>query len=62
MTLPDGQYKGQRISREELQSMLDNYYEIRGWDKRTGIPTAAKLKELGLDFAGDQLRSLGKLP
>ena len=60
--LPDGPYKGQRISNEELQSMLDNYYEIRGWDKKTGIPTAAKLNELGLAFAADQLRALGKLP
>jgi aldehyde:ferredoxin oxidoreductase len=29
--------------------MLDEYYETRGWDKN-GIPTAAKLKELGLDY------------
>jgi aldehyde:ferredoxin oxidoreductase len=42
--------------------MLDNYYEVRGWDKKTGIPTAAKLKELGLDFVAEQLRALGKLP
>jgi len=60
--LPDGTYKGQRIGHEELQSMLDNYYEIRGWDKKTGIPTATKLKELGLEFVADQLKALGKLP
>ena len=60
--LPDGQYKGQKISKEELRSMLDNYYEIRGWDRETGIPTAAKLKELGLGFAADQLKTLKKLP
>jgi aldehyde:ferredoxin oxidoreductase len=60
--LPDGQYKGQKISKEELQLMLDNYYEIRGWDRKTGIPTAAKLKELALDFAVDQLKVHGKLP
>jgi len=60
--LPDGQYKGQRVSPEELQSMLDNYYEIRGWDEKTGIPMAHKLKELGLDFVAHQLRALGKLP
>jgi len=60
--LPDEQYKGQKISKEELQLMLDNYYEIRGWDRKTGIPTAAKLKELALDFAVDQLKVHGKLP
>jgi aldehyde:ferredoxin oxidoreductase len=38
--------------------MLENYYEVRGWDRKTGIPTAMKLKELGLDFVDDQLRAL----
>jgi aldehyde:ferredoxin oxidoreductase len=49
--LPDGPSKGQRVTKEELQSMLDNYYDLRGWDKITGIPTSAKLRELGLEFA-----------
>ena len=49
--LPDGPSKGQRIPKEELQSMLDNYYDLRGWDKITGNPTATKLKELDLEFA-----------
>jgi aldehyde:ferredoxin oxidoreductase len=56
--LPDGPYKGQRITYEELQLMLDNYYAIRGWD-RNGIPTPMKLGELGLDFVAEQLRVLG---
>ncbi len=47
-SLPDGPSKGQRITNEELQSMLDNYYDLRGWDKTTGNPTSAKLRELGL--------------
>jgi aldehyde:ferredoxin oxidoreductase len=49
--LPDGPSKGQRLSRETLSDMLDNYYELRGWDRVTGNPTEVKLKELGLDFA-----------
>jgi len=48
--LPDGPSKGQRIPKEELESMLDNYYELRGWDKKTGNPTKQKLKELDLAF------------
>jgi aldehyde:ferredoxin oxidoreductase len=55
--LPDGPSKGQRISKEELEDMLDNYYELRGWDKITGIPKREKLKELGLEEAA---RELGK--
>jgi aldehyde:ferredoxin oxidoreductase len=58
--LPDGPYKGSRVSNEELQSMLDNYYQIRGWDRETGIPTSEKLRALGLDFAADELRGMGR--
>jgi aldehyde:ferredoxin oxidoreductase len=49
--LPDGPSKGHRLSREQLEEMLDNYYDIRGWDKKTGNPTAEKLKGVGLEFA-----------
>jgi len=48
--LPDGPSKGQRISKEELEDMLDNYYELRGWDKTTGNPTKRKLEDLDLCF------------
>jgi len=43
-----GASAGQLISQADLDTMLDEYYEVRGWDKN-GNPTAAKLKELGLD-------------
>jgi aldehyde:ferredoxin oxidoreductase len=36
------------ISQEALDEMLDEYYEARGWDKN-GVPTDAKLKELGIE-------------
>jgi aldehyde:ferredoxin oxidoreductase len=31
--------------------MLDDYYELRGWSKSTGIPDRRKLLELGLERA-----------
>ena len=31
-----------------LQPMLDEYYETRGWDLETGLPTQEKLQELDL--------------
>ena len=35
---------------DEFEWMMDEYYRLRGWDEN-GIPTAAKLEELGLgDF------------
>ena len=39
----------------ELDAMLDEYYLARGWDKETGLPTADKLRELGLQ-PGHRLR------
>ena len=43
--LPAGPAKGQTC---DLQSMLDDYYKVQGWDNN-GIPTAETLKKLGLD-------------
>jgi len=42
--IPTGPAKG-KISR--LPEMLPNYYQVRGWDE-SGVPTDAKLAELGL--------------
>jgi aldehyde:ferredoxin oxidoreductase len=56
--LPEGVYQGQSISDGELNTMLNYYYELRGWDNKTGIPKVEKLKELKLDFA---LRAIANL-
>jgi aldehyde:ferredoxin oxidoreductase len=48
--LPDGPSKGQRLSKEQLENMLDDYYEIRGWDMKTGNPTQETLNRLNLEF------------
>ncbi len=42
-------YKKKLLRKEDVQDALDDYYECRGWDKKTGIPTKEKLAELGLD-------------
>jgi aldehyde:ferredoxin oxidoreductase len=47
--LPEGPAKGMVIEKGTLEMMKDAYYEIRGWDKKTGKPTVEKLKELELD-------------
>jgi aldehyde:ferredoxin oxidoreductase len=31
---------------QDFEKMLDEYYELRGWDNETGIPKKEKLKEL----------------
>lgn len=56
--IPDGPSKGHYVSREDLDKMLDEYYTIRGWTPQ-GIPTAEKLKELGLEKAAEMLQKAG---
>jgi aldehyde:ferredoxin oxidoreductase len=46
--LPDGPGKGSKLKREEYDQLLDEYYEARGWDKKTGVPTPATLRALGV--------------
>jgi aldehyde:ferredoxin oxidoreductase len=53
--LKEGASKGQLISKEDLKTMLDEYYAARGWDVESGTPTRAKLDELGLSNVADQL-------
>jgi aldehyde:ferredoxin oxidoreductase len=49
MPIPDeGPVKGAFVSQKELDLLLDDYYESRGWTLE-GVPTPAKLKELGMD-------------
>ena len=50
--LPDGPAKG-LVS--ELAKMLPEYYRLRGWDEN-GVPTAEKLKELGIEKSGELLQ------
>lgn len=52
LPIPKGIAKGCRVTKKELDFLLDDYYEARGWT-RDGIPTLEKLKELGLDAYSD---------
>lgn len=51
--LTDGPSKGKGLEKEEMDKMLDEYYELRGWDKQTGIPTPQTLRKLGLEYILD---------
>ncbi|MEJ2024494.1 MAG: aldehyde ferredoxin oxidoreductase C-terminal domain-containing protein, partial [Deltaproteobacteria bacterium] len=46
---PEGPAKGMVIDADTLGMMKDAYYDFRGWDKATGIPSREKLRELNLD-------------
>ena len=49
LPVPDeGPSKGAFVSQKELDFLLDDYYESRGWNK-DGIPTTERLKKLGME-------------
>jgi aldehyde:ferredoxin oxidoreductase len=56
---PAGPCKGHVV---ELDRMLREYYQLRGWDWETGWIPAQKLRELGLQDVATELGKLGKLP
>jgi aldehyde:ferredoxin oxidoreductase len=41
-----------------LDVMLNEYYKLRGWDAKTGIPTVKKLRELGLKKEAEEAKRL----
>jgi len=47
--IPVGPAEGMVNDRETLELMKDAYYDFRGWDSATGIPTREKLMELDLE-------------
>lgn len=45
--------KGQTLDREIFKTMRDEFYQLRGWNPKTGFPTAETLHRLGLSDLGD---------
>jgi aldehyde:ferredoxin oxidoreductase len=54
-TLPVEQGKGKPIM---LEPLLDEFYSVCGWDRKTGIPTREKLESLGLEEIAAELEGL----
>jgi len=42
--------KPMSLDRQQFLNLMDEYYDLRGWDRSTGAPQRAKLRQLGLDF------------
>jgi aldehyde:ferredoxin oxidoreductase len=47
--LPDGPAEGMTVKTDILEMLKDAYYQYRGWNLKDGVPSVAKLQELGLD-------------
>lgn len=46
--------EGSTVDRDSFNTMLDEYYALRGWNK-AGVPGEAKLKELGIEEYAEKL-------
>ena len=58
-SLATGVARGTRLTAEELQAMIRDYYGARRWDESGRIPEA-RLKELGLPASQDGARAHGR--
>ncbi len=56
----EGLYPG-RVAATNFNAVLDEYYEWRGWDKRSGLQTHARLASLDLDDVAEVLEADGAL-
>ncbi len=45
-----------KVSLENYDAVLDEWYRLRGFDLKTGIPTGAELEKLGLKDVADDLK------
>ncbi len=53
--LKGGATDGVKLSHEEMEQAKDAHYAMSGWDVETGIPTRAKLEELGIAWVADAI-------
>jgi aldehyde:ferredoxin oxidoreductase len=56
-----GPYQGFKIDEDKYNHMLDEFYELWGWDKKTGMQTRAGLEKLGLKGIAEKLAKQNKL-
>lgn len=57
-----GPLKGEMNSQEELDGMLDRYYDLHEWDRKTSWPKRETYEKLGLKDVSEYLENIGKIP
>jgi len=56
-----GPYKGYRCEKENWDKMLNQFYELQGWDKESSLQTRSCLLELGMVDIAERLEKAGRL-
>jgi aldehyde:ferredoxin oxidoreductase len=51
-----------RVFPDRFRVLMDEFYDLRGWDQRTGWPMYDTLKQLGMRDIADGMARSGKLP
>jgi aldehyde:ferredoxin oxidoreductase len=59
--IPSGRVAGWKMEKSDWDKLLDDYYELHGWDKETSYPTRKCLEDLDLKDVADDLERIGKL-
>jgi aldehyde:ferredoxin oxidoreductase len=57
---PEGMYPG-KVAADMFETVLDEYYDWRGWDRQSGLQTGARLSALGMDDVAEVLAADGAL-
>ncbi|MDP2718341.1 MAG: aldehyde ferredoxin oxidoreductase family protein [Dehalococcoidia bacterium] len=61
--IDSGPYKGQTVmQKDQVEKMLDEYYTLRGWDVKTGVPLRKTLERLDMKDVADDLDKRKILP
>lgn len=59
--VPTGPPKGFRLEKEKFENLLEQYYDLHNWDKKTSFPTRSCLEKLDLFDVASDLYKAGKL-
>jgi aldehyde:ferredoxin oxidoreductase len=59
--IPSGSLAGWKMDEKSYNEMLDDYYDLHGWDKQTSFPIRKTLSDLGLDYVIRDLEKIGKI-
>jgi aldehyde:ferredoxin oxidoreductase len=60
--IPSGSLAGWKMDMVQYNQMLDEYYDLHGWDRTTSYPKRKTLLDLELEDVADDLERMGKLP
>jgi aldehyde:ferredoxin oxidoreductase len=59
--IPKGSLAGWKMDERQFNRMLDDYYDLHGWDRETSFPKRETLLALGLEDVARDLEKIGKL-